>query len=337
VRGTENASDHAPAWIVLRDIQATRRKTRPSASKPAVRPKRRAEPTPPLSRRPLLVIDGNSFANRSYHALPKTILRHGRKPAGAILGFANLLLRLYREEQPRAVLVAWDTLDVPTYRHEEFPDYQSGRDFDEALLEQLDRIPEFVAACGFQNAKAPSFEADDFLASAAKAEEKRGGTVLIASGDRDTFQLASDRTTILYPVRGGELARIGPAEVRARYGVDAAQVPDFIALRGDPSDKLPGAPGAVSQSTVGKYMARKSGPPGQNWNTFFRNHAPQIAAMDLFVVPIIGFELLYAFVIVRLARRDLVWINVTAHPTAEWIAQQITEAFLERGTTLPDP
>ena len=113
------------------------------------------------------------------------------------------------------MLVAWDTLDVPTYRHEEFPAYQSGRDFDEALLEQLDRIPEFVAACGFQNAKAPSFEADDFLASAAKAEEKRGGTVLLASGDRDTFQLASDRTTILYPVRAGELARIGPAEVRA--------------------------------------------------------------------------------------------------------------------------
>jgi DNA polymerase I len=74
-------------------------------------------------------------------------------------------------------------------------------------------------------------------------EEKRGGTVLIASGDRDTFRLASDRTTILYPVRAGETARVDPAEVRARYGVDPGQVPDFIALRGDPSDKLPGAPG----------------------------------------------------------------------------------------------
>ena len=84
-------------------------------------------------RRPLLVIDGDSFAHRSYHALPKTILRRGRKPAGAILGFANLLLRLYREEQPRAVLVAWDTLEVPTYRHEKFPAYQSGREFDDAL------------------------------------------------------------------------------------------------------------------------------------------------------------------------------------------------------------
>ncbi|MGH6831856.1 MAG: 5'-3' exonuclease [Methyloceanibacter sp.] len=194
-------------------------------------------------RRPLLVIDGDSFAHRSYHALPKTILRRGRKPAGAILGFANMLLRLYRDEQPRAVLVAWDTLEVPTYRHEKFPAYQSGREFDDALLEQLEMLPEFVAACGFQNAKAPGFEADDFLAAAAAKEEKRGGTVLIASGDRDTFQLASELTAILYPVRAGEMARIGPAEVRARYGVDPKQVPDFIALRGDPSDKIPGAPG----------------------------------------------------------------------------------------------
>ena len=201
---------------------------------------------------PLLVIDGDSFAHRSYHALPKTIMRRGRKPGGAILGFANLLLRLYSEEQPRAVLVAWDTLEAATYRHEEFPAYQSGREFDDALLEQLDLIPKFVTACGFQNAKAPGFEADDFLAAAATAEERRGGTVLIASGDRDTFQLASNRTTILYPARGQGMTRVNPAEVRARYGVDPEQVPDFIALRGDPSDKLPGAPGvgAVGAATL---------------------------------------------------------------------------------------
>ena len=141
------------------------------------------------------------------------------------------------------MLVAWDTLEVPTYRHEQLPAYQSGREFDDALLEQLEVLPEFVAACGFQNAKAPGFEADDFLAAATAKEEKRHGTVLVASGDRDTFQLASDRTIILYPVRAGEMARIGPAEVRARYGVDPERVPDFIALRGDPSDKVPGAPG----------------------------------------------------------------------------------------------
>ena len=85
-------------------------------------------------RHPLLVIDGDSFAHRSYHALPKTILRRGRKQAGAIVGFANTLLRLYREEEPRAVLVAWDTLEVPTYRHEKFSDYQSGREFDDVDL-----------------------------------------------------------------------------------------------------------------------------------------------------------------------------------------------------------
>jgi transposase InsO family protein len=84
---------------------------------------------------------------------------------------------------------------------------------------------------------------------------------------------------------------------------------------------------AVAQSTVAKYMARRSDPSGQSWRTFVRNHAPQIAAMDLFVVPTIGFNLLYGFIIVRLARRELVWVNVTAHPTAEWIARQITEAF----------
>jgi DNA polymerase-1 len=206
---------------------------------------------------PLLVIDGDSFAHRSYHALPKTILTRAGKPAGAILGFANFLLRLYQAEQPRAVLVAWDTLEVPTYRHKKFPAYQSGREFDDALVEQLDVIPQLDAACGFANAKAAGYEADDFLAAAVAAEQRRGGKVLVASGDRDTFQLASDKTTILYPVRAGEMARIGPAEVRERYGVDPKQVPDFIALRGDPSDKLPGAAGVGA--TGAATLLRKHG------------------------------------------------------------------------------
>ncbi len=242
VRGREGASDHAPVWIELRERAAAMK----NAKMQTARPKAKSS----NDRRPLLVIDGDSFAHRSYHALPKTILRTGKRPAGAILGFANLMLRLYRDEQPRAVLVAWDTLEAPTYRHEEFADYQSGREFDDDLVEQLDVIPDFVAACGFANVKRAGYEADDFLAAAAAAEEKRGGTVLVASGDRDTFQLASDNTTILYPVRAGEMARIGPAEVRVRYGVDPKQVPDFIALRGDPSDKLPGAPGVGAQGAA---------------------------------------------------------------------------------------
>jgi DNA polymerase-1 len=193
--------------------------------------------------RPLLVIDGDNFAHRSYHALPKSIRRQGNRGGGAIVGFSNFLLNLYAGERPRAVLVGWDTLGVPTYRQELFPAYQGGRQFDEELVEQLDILPELVAACGFANAKAAGYEADDFLAAAAAAEEGRGGHALVASGDRDAYQLASGRTLILHPVRAGEMARIGPAEVRERYGVEPRQVPDFIALRGDPSDRLPGARG----------------------------------------------------------------------------------------------
>ena len=193
--------------------------------------------------RPLLVIDGDSFAHRAYHGVPKSVRRCGNKGGGAILGFANFLLRLYAQEEPRAVLVGWDTLDAPTYRHRALATYQSGRLFDAELLDQLDVLPQFVAACGFAFAKAPGYEADDFLAAAVAQEELRGGTAIVASGDRDAFQLASDKTTILQPVRAGEMARIGPAEVRERYGVEPRQVPDFIAIRGDPSDKIPGLTG----------------------------------------------------------------------------------------------
>jgi DNA polymerase-1 len=195
-------------------------------------------------KRPLLVIDGDSLAHRAYHALPKTIRRAEGKPSNAIVGFTNFLLGLWDSEQPRAVVVGWDTLEVPTYRHEAFESYQGGREFDDELLDQLAMLPQLVEAFGFASAKAAGYEADDFLAAAVAAEEKRRGTAVVATSDRDSFQLASQRTTILQPVRGvSELTRIGPAEVRERYGVEPAQVVDFIALRGDPSDRLPGAPG----------------------------------------------------------------------------------------------
>ena len=268
VRGLENASDHAPVWVKLRP--STKQRPRSAGNQKAagavapsqdsaelpqtINPATDAErmttrsrsagaPTRVNTNRPLLVIDGDSFAHRSYHALPKTIRRNDGNGAGAIVGFANFLLRLYDAERPRAVIVGWDTLEAPTKRHGQFPAYQSGREFDDAIIEQLKVLPEFVAACGFANAKGRGFEADDFLASAVAAEEREGGAVLVATGDRDSFQLASDSTKILYPVRAGEMARIGPEEVRKRYGVDPKQVPDFIALRGDPSDKLPGAAG----------------------------------------------------------------------------------------------
>jgi len=205
--------------------------------------------------RPLLAIDGDSLAHRAYHALPKSMKSAGGTPSGALVGFANFMVRLWEAEQPRAVVVGWDTLFVPTYRSEAFPAYQSGREFDDALVEQLDLLPELVRAIGFCAAKQAGYEADDFLAAAVAQEEARGGLTVVATSDRDAFQLVSDRTTVLQPVKGvSELARIGPAEVRERYGVDPAQVPDFIALRGDPSDRLPGAKG-VGPKTAASILA----------------------------------------------------------------------------------
>jgi len=206
--------------------------------------------------KPLLIVDGDSFAHRYYHALPKSIRRKNGGAGNLLDGVGGLLIRLWEEEQPRAALVAWDTLTVPTYRHEALAAYQSGRVFDTALLEQLDLAPELVESMGFAAAKEDGYEADDFLAAGVAFEEGRGGTALVASGDRDTFQLASERTTILQPqTGGGPLTRIGPAEVRERYGVDPVQVPDFIALRGDPSDKIPGARG-VGAKTAATLLAQ---------------------------------------------------------------------------------
>jgi DNA polymerase I len=201
----------------------------------------------------LLVIDGDSFAHRAYHGLPKSIRRRGNRGGGAIVGFANFLLRLYESEQPRAVLVGWDTLDVPTYRHRAFAAYQSGRQFDPELRDQLDVLPHFVATCGFVSAKSPGYEADHFLAAAVASEELRGGMAIVATGDRDAFQLASELTTILQPVRAGDMVpyRAQGSRRTVRRRTYYKQVPDFIALRGDPSDKLPRAPGVGPKGAAG--------------------------------------------------------------------------------------
>ena len=205
---------------------------------------------------PLLVVDGDSFAHRAFHALPRSIRRADGRPGNLLTGFTSMLLRLFESEQPRAVVVGWDTLFVPTYRHELLPGYQAGREFDAELLEQLDLAPGLLEAGGIVCGKAAGFEADDFLGAAVAAERKRGGRSLVATSDRDAFQLVADDVTILQPVRGvSELARIGPAEVRERYEVDPSQVPDFIALRGDPSDKIPGARG-VGAKTAASLLAQ---------------------------------------------------------------------------------
>jgi len=182
----------------------------------------------------LLAIDGDSLAHRAYHGGPKT-------RDNAVVGFTNWLATLWQAEAPDGIVVGWDTLTVPTYRHEAFAPYQSGRVFEQSILEQLDLLPEVVRAAGFAVGKADGYEADDFLAAAARTWPDE---VRIVTSDRDAFQLVSNRVTILQPTKGvTDLLRIGPAEVRDRYGVDPEQVTDLIALRGDPSDKLPGARG----------------------------------------------------------------------------------------------
>jgi DNA polymerase-1 len=204
--------------------------------------------------RPLLAVDGDSFAHRAYHALPSSIRRAGGRPGNLLVGFANMLSGLWEAERPRAVVVGWDSLGHPTYRNEAFAGYQAGREFEDALLVQLDLAPGLAGSFGFACAKAPGYEADDFLAAAVASTD---GPVLVATSDRDAFQLASERTTILKPLRGiSQIERIGPAEVRERYGVEPEQVPDFIALRGDPSDRIPGARGVgekTAASLLGQY------------------------------------------------------------------------------------
>ena len=202
----------------------------------------------------LLVVDGDSFAHRAYHALPSSIRRRDGGPGNTLVGFTTMLLRLWQAERPRAVVVGWDTIGAPTYRNELLPSYQSGRVFDDDILEQLDLLPPLVSATGIVCGKHAGFEADDFLGAAVDQEDQRGGRSLVATSDRDAFQLASPRTTILQPTKGvSELRRVGPAEVRERYGVEPSQVPDFIALRGDPSDRIPGARG-VGEKTAAALL-----------------------------------------------------------------------------------
>jgi DNA polymerase-1 len=208
-----------------------------------------------MTSRPLLAIDGDSFAHRAFHGVPRSVKRAQGKPGNLLHGLTSMVLRLWEAERPRTVIVGWDTLGAPTYRNELLDGYQGGREFDPELVEQLELAPALLATAGIVCVKVAGYEADDVLAAAVAAERATGGTTLVATSDRDAFQLAAPDVTILQPQKGvTEMARIGPAEVRERYGVEPSQVPDFIALRGDPSDKIPGAKG-VGTKTAATLLA----------------------------------------------------------------------------------
>jgi DNA polymerase-1 len=203
------------------------------------------------SEAPLLIVDGDNLAHRAYHSTPKSVTGAGGAPINAIVGFVNMLVNVWQNEQPRGLFVAWDTLGMTTYRHELWPPYQSGREFDAAIVQQLELLPAVCVAFGFGVGKAPGYEADDLMAAAARAEVERGGTCLLLTTDRDSYQLVSEQVTVLAPRRGTrELERIGPLEVVARMGVLPEQLPDFKALSGDSSDKIPGARGIGPKSAA---------------------------------------------------------------------------------------
>ncbi len=201
---------------------------------------------------PLLVIDGDSLGHRAYHAMP-AVEGAGGRPVGLLVGFANALLATWRTTAPRAVLVCLDAR-TPSYRHELLPAYQGRRDpFADDLCEQLDRLASMTEAFGFAAAKVLPYEADDLLATAVAQEEARGGRALVVSGDRDMYQLVSDVTTVLHPRPRGVLEAVDRAGVHERYGVEPEQVTALIALRGDPSDNIPGARG-IGQKTAAELL-----------------------------------------------------------------------------------
>jgi DNA polymerase I len=194
--------------------------------------------------RPLLIVDGDNLAHRAYHSMPKSLKSADGRPINAIVGWTNMLVTLWEAEQPRSIYVAWDTLGVDTYRHKLWPTYQAGRQFDAAIVKQLDWLPDVARAFGFGVGKEPGYEADDFMAAAAIAETRRGGRSLLLTTDRDAYQLVSDSVMVLAPRAGvRDLVRIGPQQVVERMGILPEQVPDFKALAGDASDNIPGAKG----------------------------------------------------------------------------------------------
>ncbi|MGC9221403.1 MAG: 5'-3' exonuclease [Solirubrobacteraceae bacterium] len=205
---------------------------------------------------PLLVVDGPLLLYRSFFGVPDTVRDAAGQPRNALLGSVNLLLRAVAETGPRAVVVCFGAQDAP-YRVALYSGYHATRPpMPEALSRQFDRAPELFASFGWRVESSADLEADDLLGSLARVEEQAGGSTLILTGDRDMYQCVTERTQVLYLSRGSAgFQRLGPEEVRHRYGVSPDQVPDFIALRGDPSDGLPGAPG-IGQKTAADLLCR---------------------------------------------------------------------------------
>lgn len=203
----------------------------------------------------LMLLDGNSLAFRAFYALPaENFKTQGGLTTNAVYGFTSMLINLLRDEQPSHVAAAFD-VSRQTFRKDKYPEYKEGRSATpDEFRGQIDITKEVLGALGITALAEAGFEADDIIATLATQAEQEGYRVLVVTGDRDSLQLVTDNITVLYPRKGvSELTRFTPEAVVEKYGLTPAQYPDFAALRGDPSDNLPGIPG-VGEKTATKWI-----------------------------------------------------------------------------------
>jgi 5'-3' exonuclease len=205
---------------------------------------------------PLLVVDAPFLLYRSFFALPDSIRGAEGQPVNALLGATNALLRIVAEVAPRAVVICFGAEQAP-YRVELYAGYHAQRPpMPEALAWQFANAPELFAALGWHVADTSELEADDLLGAYAELEAASGGETLLLTGDRDMYQCVDEHTRVLYLKQGSSgFETVDAAEVKRRYGITPAAVPDFIALRGDPSDGLPGAPG-IGEKTAATLLQK---------------------------------------------------------------------------------
>ncbi|MEI5099974.1 DNA polymerase I [Streptomyces sp. PmtG] len=216
---------------------------------------KKTEKTTAGDRPRLLLMDGHSLAYRAFFALPaENFTTATGQPTNAIYGFASMLANTLRDEAPTHFAVAFD-VSRKTWRSEEFAEYKANRSkTPDEFKGQVELIGELLDAMGAVRFAVDGFEADDVIATLATQAEAAGFEVLIVTGDRDSFQLITDQVTVLYPTKGvSELTRFTPEKVQEKYGLTPSQYPDFAALRGDPSDNLPGIPG-VGEKTAAKWI-----------------------------------------------------------------------------------
>ncbi len=203
----------------------------------------------------LLILDGNSLTYRAFFAISRDMVTRSGQETNAVFGFTQMLITLLREHEPDGVVVAFDR-PGGTFRHERLPSYKANRERQEdSLYQQLDMVEELVDALGFVAVGADGFEADDVIATLAKVVAEAGRDVTIVTGDRDSYQLVEDpHVRVLYNKRGvSEYALYDEAGILERTGVRPVDYVAYAALRGDPSDNLPGVPG-VGEKTAAKLI-----------------------------------------------------------------------------------